>query len=120
MNTRADLPKPPRGLRRATRAWWLSVVETYQLEDHHVRLLTLAAESWDRAQEARDAIRKHGLTYEDPKLRRPVARPEVAIERDSQIRFARLLRELDLDVEAPAPERSRPPALRSVGTSGRR
>jgi len=35
--------KAPRHLRAATRRWWESVVAAWQLEQHHVRLLTLAA-----------------------------------------------------------------------------
>jgi hypothetical protein len=31
---------------------------------------------------AREILAKHGLTFMDAKLNRPVARPEVAIERD--------------------------------------
>ena len=42
----------------------------------------------------------------------PRSRPEIAIERDSRVAFARLIRELDLDTNSPA-ESSRPPALRS-------
>lgn len=100
----------PKHLRLPTRKWWASVVAEYQLEDHHIRLLTLAAEAWDRSQEAREALERHGLTFVD-RFDTPRARPEVAIERDSRIAFARLLRELDLDCETPA--EVRPPALKS-------
>lgn len=107
-------PKAPRHLQAATRRWWRSVVEDYQLEEHHVRLLTLAGEAWDRCQEARRALARHGMTYTD-RFGAPKARPEVAIERDARTGFARLLRELDLDVDPPAAERSRPAQLRRYG-----
>jgi hypothetical protein len=80
------------------------------LEGHHIRLLTLAAESWDRCQQAREAL-EDGLTFTD-RWGQPHAKPEVAIERDSRLAFARLLRELDLDTEPPADLR-RGPGLRS-------
>jgi phage terminase small subunit len=103
--------KPPAHLEAATRAWWNSVLADYQLGEHHLKLLQLAAESWDRSQQARRALDTHGLTYVD-KLGNPRARPEVSIERDSRLAFARLVRELDLDTDA-TPEGRRPPALRS-------
>jgi phage terminase small subunit len=81
------------------------VVQTYELEPHHLKLLLAACEAWDRREEARKALRKHGLTYID-RFGQPRARPEVAIERDSRIAFARLLRELDLEGE-PDPTRRR-------------
>ena len=39
--------------------------------------------------------------------------PAIAIERDSKIGFARLVRELDLDTEPPTSMRSAPVPLRS-------
>lgn len=99
----------PAHLREATAAWFAHVCESYDLEEHHLRLLTLAAEAWDRCEQAREGL-EEGLTFTD-RFGAPRPRPEVAIERDSRVAFARLVRELDLDVEPP-PSR-RPPALRS-------
>ncbi len=101
-------PKPPAHLAAPTRRWWSAVVDEYVLDPHHVRLLTLAAESWDRAAQARRILADEGLTFED-RWGAPHPRPEVAIERDSRVAFARLLRELALDVSAP--DDSRPPGL---------
>jgi phage terminase small subunit len=75
-----------------------------------MRLLQAAGEAWDRYQQAPAALDEHGLTFD--RDGRPMPRPEIAVERDSRLAFARLVRELDLDVDPP-PERSRPPALRS-------
>jgi len=91
-------PEPPRHLSRDARAWWRLVVERYELEEQHLRLLQLAGEAWDRAQAARVALAKHGTVYAD-RFGQPRARPEVAIERDARLAFARLLRELDLEGE---------------------
>jgi P27 family predicted phage terminase small subunit len=104
--------KPPRHLKAATRRWWTAVVTDWQLEEHHVRLLTAAAEAWDRYQMARDLIAREGLTV-PTKAGGPRLHPAVRVETDSRLAFARLLRELDLDVTAPA-ESKRPPALRSI------
>lgn len=97
---------PPSHLRPETKAWFATICGEFDLEDHHKRLLTLAAESWDRCTQAREALAKHGVTYVD-RFGCPHARPEVAMERDSRIAFARLLRELNLDVDSPA--ENRPP-----------
>lgn len=94
--THDDRPKPPKHLKTATRRWWASIVEEYVLEPHHLRLLTAASEAWDRMLDARAALKRHGLTYED-RHGAPRPRPEVAIERDSRIAFARMLREVGLD-----------------------
>jgi hypothetical protein len=73
----------------------------------------LAGESWDRAEAAREALAEHGMTYDD-RFGAPHPRPEVQIVRDATIAFSRLIRELDLDTEAPSPPTGRrPPSLRS-------
>lgn len=102
---------PPKHLDAATRDWFSHVIAEYELEQHHVRLLTLAAEAWDRAQQARLEIDKHGIVYTD-RFGAPRKRPEVSVESESRIAYARILRELDLDLDPPAAG-SRPPALRS-------
>ena len=99
----------PKYLKAKTREWFESVIKDYELEPHHIRLLTMAAESWDEAQAAREVVAKEGLTYID-RFDCPKARPEVAIERDCRTSFARLLRELCLDIDPPK-ETGRPPNL---------
>jgi P27 family predicted phage terminase small subunit len=102
--------KPPSHLRAETQRWWAGVLSEYMLEPHHIKLLTLAAESWDRATQAREAITEHGLTYTD-RFGSPRKRPEVSVAEAATIAFARLCRELDLSEDS-APD-NRPPALRS-------
>ena len=89
------------------------MLTSWELEDHHARLLVMAGEAWDRAEAAREVIEKDGATFLD-RFKQPKVRPEFIVERDSKILFSRLLRELDLDLEPPADERKRPPALRSI------
>lgn len=103
--------KAPTHLAPATQEWYAQVVSDYELEPHHLRLLRLACEAWDLSQKARQAIKKHGLTFTD-RFGSPRARPEVKIEQENRTSFARLLRELDIDAEPPR-ESPRPPALKS-------
>jgi phage terminase small subunit len=104
-------PTAPAHLMPATRVWFAQVQADYRLESHHVRLLQLAGEAWDRTQQARDRLAQEGLVVESRQGPKP--HPCVAIERDSRLAFARLLRDLDLDVDAPSGERVGPPSLRS-------
>lgn len=96
----------PDHLKPETKQWFQDVISEFELEPHHVRILTLAAEAWDRTQEARAALATNGITYTD-RFGAPRCRPEVAVERDSRIAFTRCVRELGLDL--PTPTESRPP-----------
>ena len=102
--------KPPGALKPDTARWWRKVAVDYILEEHHLRLLTLAAFAWDRADAARRTIAASGGTTYVDRFGQPRARPEIAIERDSTIAFARLTRELDLDAGSPS-NTAQPPAL---------
>ena len=103
-------PRAPKHLCPKTRRWWSSVVNEWQLEDHHKKLLTLAAESWDRIAEAQEQITIDGVYIKD-RFGQLKPHPALAVERQEKICFARLLRELDLDVDPP-PESRRPAKLR--------
>jgi P27 family predicted phage terminase small subunit len=92
----------PAHLRKPSRAWWRRVATDYALEEYHERLLTLGCEAYDRATEAREALERDGAFFHD-RFGVPKAHPAVAVERDSRLAFARVLRELRLDDE-PAPD----------------
>jgi hypothetical protein len=99
----------PDHLAPPTVAWVASVQDAYVLEEHHVRLLLLAASAWDEAEAARETIAAEGAIYRD-RFGAPRPHPAVKIEHDARIAFARLVRELDLDDET-APCDSRPPRI---------
>ena len=100
--------KAPSYLATETQEWFAAVISDFELETHHVRLLTLACESWDECQAARAAISEHGQTYVD-RYGQPRERPEVGIARQSRTIFARLVRELGLDIESK--DTPRPPRV---------
>jgi phage terminase small subunit len=105
LKPKSTAEKPPKHLRKATADWWAEVLSDYDLDSHHIRLLTKACEAFDRSEQAREALLTHGLTFED-RFGAPHARPECAIERDSRLAFARRVREIKLDVSPPNESRS--------------
>ena len=108
-----DRFEAPRHLQPATRAWWVSVMDRWELDPHHAMLLTLAGEAFDRGRQARRQVEALGLTV-DTRDGGSKLKPCVKIESDCRLQFSRLIRELDLDFEAPVTSK-RPPALRSIG-----
>lgn len=105
--------KIPKHLKAGTKRWVRAVSAGYDLEEHHERLLLSAAEAWDRAELAAAAIRDYGLTYLD-KNGCPRSRPEVRVEKDGRLLYARMIRELGLDVASPA-DGNRPPVTTGRG-----
>ena len=99
------LPKCPEHLSGAPARLWADTVAAYDLEPHQLALLGAACDAQARMIHARDLVLEVGPIMLDGKGT-PKAHPAVAIERDSRLAMARLLRELGLDV--PVPD-SRPP-----------
>ena len=99
-----SLNTPPNHLSAETKSWWLSIVEDFELEVHHMRLLRGCCEAWDRAETARRAVKLAGMFYKD-RFGAPKIHPGVDAERKGRDQFRLLLRELGLDVEPPAESR---------------
>ena len=114
--SKETIPGPPAHLSVKAAALWRDILSKFELEAYHVELLTLACESLDRRDQARDLLAREGLVVTDPRgVQRP--HPAVSTERNAGIMYVRVLRELNLDT---APDESRPPSLRNSGASRRR
>lgn len=93
-------PPAPAHLAADGRRLWRRVQVEYQLDDAAGgELLRLACEALDRCAQARAILASQGLTIEGRFGAK--THPAVAIERDSALRAARLLRELGVAVDAP-------------------
>ena len=95
-----DTSQPPKHLRPETQAWWRLAIDTRDFKDHELRVLLVACETLDRREQAREALKKFGLTFTDAKgmVRQ---RPEICIERDCSAAFIRAVRALRLDPPPP-------------------
>ena len=104
------IPPAPSHLLKESTTWWNSICAAYDLDEAALELLRLAAEALDRVREARAIICKDGLMV---KLSGGGSKvhPMLAVERDSRLAAARLIRELNLDIE---PADVRPPSRGSA------
>jgi len=101
---RRSAPSAPEHLSDEARALWDEVLASFELETHHRAILASGLEALDRMRQAQEAIASDGAYVEGRFGMK--AHPAIAVERDSRTAFLRAVRELGLDLEAPA---SRPP-----------
>lgn len=94
------------------RKWYAEVCESFLLEPHHLLVLGLACEAYDRSQHARRMLDAEGSVYID-RFDVPHPRPEIKIELDNRASFLRCLREMGLDLADN--EAIRPPAITGTG-----
>ena len=99
----ARIPTIPKHLRGAGIRLWRDVLRDFELAPHDLAVLQVACEAADRTAEARAVLDRDGTVCDG--RYGPRARPEVAIERDSRTAMLRALRELGLNLEAPADPR---------------
>jgi len=92
--------KLPGYLSAASRTWARRILDEYELESHHIRLLIMAAEQLDKASLARDKLEVEGCIFID-RFKQPRQSPWVVIQRNASLAFAKLLKELRLDIEPP-------------------
>lgn len=91
--------KPPSHLSKAAAVWWREIANEWKLDPHHLKVLTAAAEAYDRMVEARKLVKKHGILIPN-RFGELKQNPACNVERDSRTAFLRAVRELDLDVTA--------------------
>ncbi len=87
--------KPPEHLSKDAQGFWRWATDEYRLTQDDLKVLLMACEAMDRCIQARKRLAKQGLTYTD-RFGQPKSRPEIAIERDSRLAFARLVKQLGL------------------------
>jgi len=98
----------PKHLKSETKIWIKKILNAYEFELHHVKILIQAAEQWDRITEARERVAKEGAYFTDFRGQ-PRSHPGIADERNGRVVFARLIRELNL---SEGPGENRPPSLK--------
>ena len=104
---------PPSELEARGRAFWTAIVASYDLDDHGLALLRLAAVALDQHEAARLALVEAGSPITTDRFGQAKPHPAVGIMRDCAVTFARLTRELNLADEAV--EAARPPVLKYGG-----
>jgi len=101
------IKRAPSRLDKEGRKFWKQVLKDFDLTDgHHLKILENACQCLDRIEQARIEIEANGSFYRD-RFGQPREFPGLKSERDNKVLFARLLRELSLDLNIPE---TRPPA----------
>ena len=101
--------RAPEFLKSDTKRWFNEICKTYELQSHHLKLLVIACQAWDRLTEARESLKRDGLFTKD-RYGTLKANPACKIENDSMTQFIKAVRELGFDIDRPA-DTHRPPRL---------
>jgi len=103
---KVKIKKSPGHLKESGRKFWRQVLRDYALKDaHHLELLAGACACLDRITEARETIDLEGAFIND-RFGQRKQHPGIKVELDNKTLFARLIRELCLDI---TPDDPRPP-----------
>ncbi len=106
MNTKTTHTAPTH-LSDKAKSFYRETVEGFDLEPHHVKLLTLACEALDESDSCRAAITAGGLMLAD-RFGKPIPHPLLAPGQAARNQFERLLRALGLDLDAPTEPHRQP------------
>jgi len=101
--------KVPEHLKEEGSLFWDGVLSDYDLEEkHHLKLLEKSCECLDGIAQDQRHQRKHGCYIKD-RFGQWKENPSRQSERNLKVLFARLMRELGLDLEPP--KENRPPEI---------
>ena len=105
------MQRAPKYLMENSKKFFNKTIKEYQLEEHHILILIMACECLDRIEQARNILKKTGLMYVDQATGKIKMNVAAKIELDNKTVFARLIRELCLDIEPENRSPGRPPGL---------
>ena len=97
----------PKELSESSKKLWRSIVYEWDLEDFHEKTLLQALLCLDRADEAKAILDVEGLSVTD-RFGQTKEHPLCSVERMGRLAYARLLREIGLDL---ADTSTRPPRV---------
>ncbi len=86
-------PKPPEGLGDRSRKLWRRVLDEYELSEPEIELLRLALVARDEADEAREILKRDGLTVVD-RYGSPKQHPAVDVANRARAFYARAVAQL--------------------------
>src|SRR5262245_56014300 len=97
----------PQHLSKEGKTFWNRILRRYDMEEHELRVLQAAIESWERMQAAREQLGREGLTIagREGGMR---AHPCIGIERDAKASFAQLIKQLKLNEDDAPKQMGRP------------
>jgi phage terminase small subunit len=91
----AEIPPPPSHLTKKAQEFWTWAHECRKLNLKDTLVLKMACETYDEAERARLAIKKHGMVFQD-RFKQQKPRPEVQIEQAARAQFVKITRTLNL------------------------
>jgi P27 family predicted phage terminase small subunit len=83
------------------RAFFERITEEFELDAPALQTLALACKQLDRLAEARQVLQREPVVVPD-RFGFPKTHPAVEVERNAAVAFARLMREIGLDLEPPS------------------
>ena len=90
--------KPPAGLSKEAKRLWKQLAIELNLDGGGHLVLNLLAQSWDRREEARRALKQDGLIVAD-RFQQRKQHPAVAVERDCSLQILRCYHALGMDLQ---------------------
>ncbi len=101
--------RAPGHLSKESKSWWKLIFNSYEMDESGSFILRQALECYDRLLEARQDIKKNGLTISDPVTKQLRQNPALKTEKEARSGLLQAWRLMRIDIEPPRPTAGRPP-----------